>query len=187
MVSSLLGRPSATTTHSTRTADMLGVEAVANLQTSSAMQANFQLACLLDQKVQELYNSDKVTIDGARKCLDQLTAWSSRLPSGLRSVSNSIRDTEAKGQVIGGLHVSCFYYFAVMLVSRPFLIVHLTNRLAKSHHGSNTPSMNLSELNAEADIYEIASACLNAATYMVQTCVETKNHGLLPGNMRLLK
>lgn len=187
ITSSILGRPSATSTQLSKLQDGISDSGETKKDGSAAIRANYQLACLLDQKVQELYNSDKVTAEGARSCLDELTAWSNHLPPELRLASEAVQGVRGQEQVVGGLHVSCFYYFAVMLVSRPFLIIHLTNKLAKSRNQVDGQMLDQSEANLEAEIQEIAKACLNAATYMVQTCIETQNHNFLPDNMRILK
>lgn len=186
-ISSILGRPAATSTQYNQKQPSTIVANGDNLGGSVALQANYELACLLDQRVQSLYGSDRITAEGARACLDQLNAWSTRLPPNLRLASISVRDSEGQEQVAGGLHVSCFYYFGVMLLSRPFLIVCITNRLAKARDDTGVVETELAEANAEIEMQEIAKACLGAATYMVQTCIETQEHGLLPDNMRLLK
>ncbi|EYB22057.1 hypothetical protein FG05_09064 [Fusarium graminearum] len=108
----------------------------------------------------------KVTIPIVEQFLQDIERWKRDLPASVKI------PTEASGQhgTIAKVHVSCLYYLAVMLVSRPFLISTLTAKpLAKGAHS------------------QLAAACLDAAMYLSQTCVEALDAGLLQGNMCIMK
>ncbi|ESU15586.1 hypothetical protein FGSG_09064 [Fusarium graminearum PH-1] len=108
----------------------------------------------------------KVTIPIVEQFLQDIERWKRDLPASVKI------PTEASGQhgTIAKVHVSCLYYLAVMLVSRPFLISTLTAKpLAKGAHS------------------QLAAACLDAAMYLSQICVEALDAGLLQGNMCIMK
>ncbi|RGP59202.1 hypothetical protein FSPOR_11495 [Fusarium sporotrichioides] len=108
----------------------------------------------------------KVTIPIVEQFLQDIERWKRDLPASVKI------PTDASGQhgTIAKVHVSCLYYLAVMLVSRPFLVSTLTAKpLAKGAHS------------------QLAAACLDAAMYLSQTCVEALNAGMLQGNMCIMK
>ncbi|KAG8406511.1 hypothetical protein J3459_019226 [Metarhizium acridum] len=90
-----------------------------------------------------------------------------RSPAKGRALSGS---SYTKG-AIGSVHVSCLYYFAVTLVTRPILISTLT---APPASGGLIQS-------------QLASACLDAAVYLIQACMDARKVDILYGNMCIMK
>jgi hypothetical protein len=88
-----------------------------------------------------------------------------------------------KKRTIGNIHVSCLYYFAVTLVTRPFLISTLITR------PTNLQSQSMSSLDAQEDSSheQLSSACLDAAVYLIQTCMDAYKSDVLLANMCILK
>jgi hypothetical protein len=84
------------------------------------------------------------------------------------------------------MHVACSYHFAVILVTRPFLISTLSVRLARLHQAfsSDGASETLEEDPAHS---RLAAACIDSAVYMLQTCKEIHQSELLLRQMCLLK
>ncbi|CAI7665964.1 unnamed protein product [Penicillium glandicola] len=85
------------------------------------------------------------------------------------------------------MHVACSYHFAVILVTRPFLISALSVRLARLHHSlsAGDPSEEVPEEDQAHS--RLAAACIDSAVYMLQTCLEVHKSGLLLRNMCILK
>ncbi|EHA25386.1 hypothetical protein ASPNIDRAFT_42258 [Aspergillus niger ATCC 1015] len=103
-----------------------------NLQ--SAFYAVGNGCTLLNNIVDTLSKGGLLDVPTAEGLLSQLRKWSSGLPTGLRqfrSVSHSLPFLEPgdRQRLVGSIHVSCLYYFAVILVTRPYLIAYLTSRL----------------------------------------------------------
>ncbi|KAM5359830.1 hypothetical protein ACJZ2D_014172 [Fusarium nematophilum] len=121
-----------------------------------------------------LYDQKKITTPIVEQLLQDVERWKRELPESVRNPigvdGTSPGSSAAQNGAIGRAHISCFYYLAVMLVSRPFLISSLTAR------PTNTTSHS-----------QLAGACLDAAMYLAQTCIEALNAGLLQGNMCIMK
>ena len=106
------------------------------------------------------------------------------MPPELRQITTSGGDDANCEHVIGAVHISCLYYFAVILATRPFLVAFLTAKLRSS--GSNTFHSATTSADREK-ISNLAHACLDSAVYMAQTAYQAMNSGYLLGNMCLLK
>ncbi|KAK1513564.1 hypothetical protein CABS01_06970 [Colletotrichum abscissum] len=77
---------------------------------------------------------------------------------------------EANRMAVAKIHVSCLYYFAVTLATRPIFISSLNSQAGnKIHHPP------------------LAAACIEAAVYLAQTCADARKAGLLERSMCILK
>ena len=119
--------------------------------------------------------------------LATLSRWSDHLPALLRTPNFETDNlSEAQERIIGNLHVACSYHFAVILVTRPFLISTLSIRLARLHQTLSVSAAG-SDLQEDAAHSRLAAACIDSAVYMLQTCLEVHQHDLLLRNMGILK
>ena len=147
------------------------------------LDATYQLSLIIRKDTVELFDKKVPSVDLVECHLKNLKAWTTSLPGDLQLSSvPECPQPEAQLRVIGSLHISCFYYFSVIVVTRPFLIPFLVGHLQDGQH--------LSELDIEAITSEgakLAHTCLNAAIYMIQTCSEVMDNGLLLGNMCIIK
>lgn len=185
LVSSILGRPSATS--SLLPEDRREAPPTAPTPTETRLIASYRLALILDEIIGRLYSEKAASMETADMLLAKLNRWSKCLPDSLRTTSlENDDDGSAQERVIGNLHVACSYHFAVILVTRPFLISALSIRLARLHQSlsAGVPSEPLEQDPAHS---RLASACIDSAVYMLQTCLEVHQSGLLLRNMRILK
>lgn len=167
-----MGRPSATTGLRAELDETL--IATANVSTgpdSDAIFASYKILSIVNEAADSLYKKKQASIARIEHFLQRIEDWSQSLPTNLRVSPESYTDLSPERNIIGKIHVSCLYYFAVTLVTRPVLISTLTSR-------TMTTATTLSPL---------ASACLDAAVYLVQTCVDAKKAGALLGNMFIMK
>ncbi|KAH8812748.1 putative C6 transcription factor, partial [Xylogone sp. PMI_703] len=145
-------------------------------------------ACSITQDiVQYLCKSRNVDINSASQFLKQLSEWKERLPDEVRRFSRSseLLITPAdQALAIGNVHVSCVYYFAVILITRPFLISHLMMVLHRRDERNPATGEEHPEI---SDIYRFAQVCIDAAMYMAQTCHDAIKSGIFVGNMCLIK
>ncbi|GAD92158.1 hypothetical protein NECHADRAFT_45955 [Paecilomyces variotii No. 5] len=177
VVNSLLGRPSSTIRISSDSVNSLvGIAQHGNHLdhiTESLVAAN-NIASIINNITDTLYDQKKVTTSIVEQFLQDIEIWKQQLPKSMRYPPR----TEAVNPgslplqhgAIASMHVSCFYYFAVILVSRPFLMSTLTT--SQSNGVTNS---------------QLAAACLDAAMYLSQTCMEGLRFGLLKGNMCIMK
>lgn len=148
--------------------------------------ASYQLSLIVDEITSRLYSEKAASAETAGLLLAKLNRWSDQLPECLRTPSESEEPDAAQERVIGNMHVACSYHFAVILVTRPFLISTLSVRLARLHQAfsSDGPSEPLEEDPAHS---RLAAACIDSAVYMLQTCKEIHQSELLLRQMSLLK
>ncbi|KAJ5227608.1 uncharacterized protein N7469_007614 [Penicillium citrinum] len=181
LASSILGRPAATAAllpenrselcSMPKTASELGVV------------ASYQLSLILAEIISKLYSEKAASTDTAAVLLEKLNRWSEQLPGSLRSPSESEDPGIRQERVLGNMHVACFYHFAVILVTRPFLISTLSVRLARIHQNISTNG----DAREDPAHSRLAAACIDSAVYMLQTCLEVHQSGLLHRNMGILK
>lgn len=184
LVSSILGRPSATSSLRTDlNCNFIDNSQPYNDQASACLLASYNIRPIINEIVEELYEKKVVSILVAKRLLEDIEKWSRGLPDSLRrSAASSSSSAIAQKRTIGNIHVSCLYYFAVTLVTRPFLISSLTTRPAHSQHTTST-----SNTQEDSSHGQLASACLDAAVYLIQTCVEAYKSDILLSNMCILK
>lgn len=175
LVSSILGRPSATSTLRSE----LGSDFINTIQQADRMDvcllASYRIADIMDEISNKLYGEKAVSTDAAELLLRKLEQWSNELPDTVRTSSIPVHP-QAQEHTLGSLNVACLYYFTVTLVTRPFLISTLTARVA------SLPPIQEDPVHAQ-----LASACVDSAIYLVQTCLEVHKADLLLENMCIMK
>lgn len=150
---------------------------------TNPLDAAYSLSLIIRKDTAELFDKKTPSVDSVEDHLKNLKEWSTSLPGELQlSSMPECPETEAQLRVIGSLHISCFYYFSVIIITRPFLIPCLVSRLEDRQllPGHNPEEATSKEAN-------LAHTCLNSAIYMIQTCSEVMDNGLLLGNMCIMK
>ncbi|KAJ5102415.1 hypothetical protein NUU61_004637 [Penicillium alfredii] len=161
---SILGRPSATASLLPENREGPGRMAIE--PPDVGLVASYHLSLILDEIICRLYSEKAASPEMADFLLSRLNRWSERLPDTLRSSS---LETENRAVVqehtIGNMHVACSYHFAVILVTRPFLISTLSVRLAQLHQtlAASEPSEAPKEDPAHS---RLAAACIDSAVYI---------------------
>jgi len=123
-------------------------------------------AAILDDVCLSLNGPKLIDAPAAQELLARLRSWSQSLPSDLRKFT--CQDTFALSQsdallIFGNVHVSSVYYFAVILVTRPFLVRHLMTGIRR-RAGLTTRTT------AEPEDATLAQVCMASAIYMGQLC-----------------
>ncbi|KAK5636915.1 hypothetical protein RRF57_012627 [Xylaria bambusicola] len=123
------------------------------------LNASVQILSLVEGIVQEVYSRRKISLQLTEGISRQLRDWSNKwLPSLLRTSRNQ-DDRERTG----ACQILSSYYYAVMLVSRPFLMYELCRRLPES---VTSPPRSAAETNGSGRT-KLANACIDAATLMI--------------------
>ncbi len=150
-----------------------------------SMSASFEVCSILEQIMDHLDHKRDVNLASIEDFLTRLRQWSQSLPSSVRFSSVTWPLTsEHRRQALGNFAVSCFYYFAVILITRPVLISYLLTRLKMSDPSTESASSR-PVLPPEAE--QIAQVCVDAAILMAETARRAQTAGLLVQNMCLLK
>lgn len=175
LVNSILGRPAAT---AGVYSDMRGVfeayNATPKTPSAESLCAAHGIVCIINDITRKVYEKKEITVRVVEQFLDDIEAWKRSLPTALSTAGavdvSGTPSSQGSGGSLGNVHVSCLYYFAVALVTRPILVSGLTT---KATFGAQPA--------------QLAGACLDAATFLAETCSEAYRSGLLQNNMCIMK
>lgn len=152
-----------------------------------AVSAAYNGSVLLEGIVQDLKKANNsFSTTTAETFLRRLRHWIQGLPHDFRQVSFDDELRVTRETAIGNIHVSCIYYFAVILTTRSFLILHLMSRLKESSIIAPDPTSPTTTATQRASP-QFAHVCISAATYMAKTCEKAMASGLLLKNMCIMK
>lgn len=186
LVSSILGRSPATSTVQLENGEYPCNLELANTRMDASLVASYRMSLILDEIIGQVYSEKAASADVAESLLAKLSRWSDELPESLLAPPSADQDrVVAQKQIIGSLHVACFYHFAVIVVTRPFLVSVLGVRLARVHQDlSESDRVRPEEDPAHS---KLSTACVDSAVYMIQTCLEIHQSHLFLSNMCILK
>lgn len=154
------------------------------------LNASFGACSLIAEISQSLDSENLVELTVAERFLQRLQEWSSRLPSNIRQFTKSTDPPltlQEQEQILGNITVSCVYYFAVIVVTRPFLISHLMEHLPGGGGAAAEGVEGMPTSKDNSDVVDLAQACIDSAIYMAQMCHEALQSGLLLNQMCILK
>uniref|UniRef100_A0A0B7JQA1 Zn(2)-C6 fungal-type domain-containing protein n=1 Tax=Bionectria ochroleuca TaxID=29856 RepID=A0A0B7JQA1_BIOOC len=146
------------------------------------LNASVQILLILECIVLEIYSRKKISLQLTEGISLQLRDWSSKWLQRLKNVIANMNEPNSQADVVGACQVLSSYYYAVMLVSRPFLMYELVRRLSDnpSSHGTMSSSTLISGKS------KLADACIDAASLMVDPVLELIDHQVLNGPVPLL-
>lgn len=174
LVNSILGRPATTVGIPTGDRAFIAEIIQPGDHAADCLVSAYSILSLVDDVTSEIYDKMKISMALVEQLLQEIELWKHDLPQSARKPATDdqmgINSSPTQTGTVGKVHVSCLYYFAVILVTRPFLISSLAGPKSRSAPRSH-----------------LAAACLDAAMYLAQTCVEAHNAGMLRGNMCIMK
>ncbi|KAI1614550.1 hypothetical protein EDD36DRAFT_231214 [Exophiala viscosa] len=187
LVCTILGRNYSTPAIPIDTASFTSMHIHVGKPRDMALNASFGACSLIAEIMQSLDSDRSMEVDEAQGFLKRLQHWSSSLPNEIRHFSKATEEPltlPEQEQIIGSIHVSCVYYFAVMLVTRPFLTSHLMSRLPSA---MSQTSESMPTVPAKPEVTGLAQACIDSAILMSQTCHDALQTGILLNNMCIMK
>lgn len=144
------------------------------------LNASVQILVILECIILEIYSRKKISMRLTEGISLQLREWSGRWLSSLKDmIAQPAGRNEA--QVTGACQVLSSYYYAVMLVSRPFLMYELFQRLTDGSSAVNSRPAALTSGRSK-----LADACIDAASLMVDPVLDLIERGILRGKAPLL-
>ncbi|KAH6973438.1 fungal-specific transcription factor domain-containing protein [Ilyonectria sp. MPI-CAGE-AT-0026] len=191
MVCSILGRPPAVAI-----TDPSDQEVVARLDVpldtcSVAFEAAFRAAKIIGEILNKMYREKAAGTLDAHHFLKRLTDWRLSLPAELRrTVDIPIQPLSEKSDreiAIASMNMACFYYYAVMLVSRPFLV---SNSNSELRNQSGSPVLGKSSANdglQSTGLDQLSRVCVDSAVYMIEAVYNTSQTGALLSNTCFIK
>ncbi|KAL2826774.1 hypothetical protein BJY01DRAFT_262219 [Aspergillus pseudoustus] len=136
-------------------------------------------------------------VPSAETQLFRLRQWSGTLPENLRHFSPTASSQEQgnylepsdRQALMSAMHISCVYYFAVILITRPFLVAYLISRLrGKAPYNLISDPDEASDINIKnSKVSGLAQVCVSSSLYMVDMCVKAKAANFTFGNLCLLE
>ncbi|KAI5867390.1 hypothetical protein GGS23DRAFT_548178 [Durotheca rogersii] len=147
------------------------------------LNASVQILSITEDIVLRVYSRRKISLQLTEGISRQLRDWSTRWLLRLRRTLSESSQGE-KTEVIGACQAMSSYYYAVMLVARPFLMYELCKRLPESTATAYTPSA--SSNGDSSGRTRLANACIDAASLMAEMVLDLVNRRLLDGRMPLI-
>lgn len=157
-LSTSMGRPPATSDVDCTVP--YGAQDEAGHESFDLLNASVQIFLVIEAVVMEVYSRRKISPRLTEGISRELRDWSTRWLQRLKDIMEGVSPEAQRGIVNGAYQVVCTYYYAVILVSRPFFMVELHSRLSEgsispAHNGLSTKS-------------KLAEACIDAAILMVE-------------------
>lgn len=172
LVSAILGRPPATLSlRFELDRDLVESPGISTDPDTICIVASYRISTIINEAAHQLYGKEVVAHAAAERLLEDIDKWSQTLPECLKNESLGSGAARTQAETVRNVQVSCLYYFAVTLVTRPVLISTLSSRPGPENSSSS----------------QMASACLDASLYLIQTCMDAHRSGLLLGNMCIMK
>ncbi|KAH7122120.1 hypothetical protein B0J13DRAFT_156556 [Dactylonectria estremocensis] len=176
-LSSSMGRPPATSDVDC-TVPYHAAEDDAGEGPPDLLNASVQIFLILEGVVTEIYSRRKISLQLTEGISLQLRDWSLRWLKPLKAVLAD-QGTHDQAQVSGACQILSTYYYSVMLVSRPFLMYELCQRLSDT----SAPSPGRP---AASGKLRLADACVDAASLMVDPILDLMERGALVGRVPIL-
>ena len=140
------------------------------------LNASAQIFLVIEAVVLEVYSRRKISPRLTEGISRELREWSSRWLQRLTDVADGTSSEAQPGMANGACQILASYYYAVILVSRPFLMVELHRRLADGHSsaaGSISSSSSSGGgggggVGLMTGKSKLADACIDAAILMVE-------------------
>lgn len=171
-LSSMLGRPPATSDVDCT---------VYYCMLDQLVNASVQIFLITETIVVEVFSRRRISLGMTEDISKKLREWSQRYTEPLNSRICTGVDDQDPAEASGACQVMATYYYAVMLISRPFLMYEARRRVSAMDvvhsHTATSPNTGRSKL---------ADACVNAACLMADLINSHLEDGLLAGSFPLL-
>ncbi|KAI1463729.1 IDO-domain-containing protein [Daldinia caldariorum] len=144
------------------------------------LDASVQILSITEEIVLRVYSRRKISLQLTEGISRQLRDWSGRWLSRLKqTVAEPSREDGA--ETIGACQVMSSYYYAVMLVTRPFLMYELYKRLPDP----DIPTAANGGGDSSGRV-KLANACIDAASLMAESVAGLVNKQILDERMPLI-
>lgn len=171
-LSTSMGRPPATSdvdcTVPYRATDEDGQEAF------DLLNASVQIFLIMETIVVEVYSRRKISLRLTEGISHDLREWSARWLPRLKTTVAKTGPAETAADLNGACQALSTYYYAVILVSRPFLMHELYRRIAVHPQRATPTPSGLASAKAR-----LADACIDAASLMVDPIHDLVQRGLM--------
>lgn len=145
------------------------------------LDSSVQVLLIIESIVLEVFSRKKISLQLTEGISRQLRSWSNRWLVELKRIAGAPPGQEDEARIVGACHVLCSYYYAVMLVSRPFLMYEMCRRLPES-----PAKLELIRDSGSSGRSKLANASIDAGSLMIETVTDLIPMGVLNGCMPLI-
>lgn len=145
------------------------------------LNSSVQVLLIIETIVIEVFSRKKISLQLTEGISRQLRKWSNQWLVQLKRIVGTPPGQEDEAQIVGACHVLCSYYYAVMLVSRPFLMYEMCKRLPESP--SKFEAVRDSGSSGRS---KLANASIDAGSLMIESITDLVQMGVLDGCMPLI-
>ncbi|KAI1101286.1 hypothetical protein F4804DRAFT_344081 [Jackrogersella minutella] len=145
------------------------------------LNASVQILSITEDIVLQVYSRRKISLQLTEGISRQLRDWSHRWLLRLKRTIAELQQEDTP-KVVGACQVISCYYYAVMLLARPFLMYELCKRLP-DNMATAGPVSSAGENPGRA---RLANACIDAASLMAESILDLVDRRLLDGRMPLI-
>ncbi|KAG2414400.1 hypothetical protein HFD88_003591 [Aspergillus terreus] len=155
---------------------------------SLSMAESLRAFLIIERAVNKVYTKETVSLGILQSLTRELQEKSVNLAKTFYTPADGTRYNPIHAQQLNlrNAQVSCSYYFAMMLLTRPFLITSLRAKSSMEHAGSGqTHGLNNNGAGGSisSEIFSGAMTCIDSATYTVQLLHELLTANMLFNNM----
>ncbi|EAU33154.1 predicted protein [Aspergillus terreus NIH2624] len=155
---------------------------------SLSMTESLRAFLIIERAVNKVYTKETVSLGILQSLTRELQEKSINLAKAFYTPADDTRYNPEHVQQLNlrNAHVSCSYYFAMMLLTRPFLITSLRAKSSMEHVGSGqSHGLNNNGVGGSisSEIFSGAMTCIDSATYTVQLLHELLTANMLFNNM----
>ena len=156
------------------------VAEVSNDVETHILDASVQIFMIIERVVVEVYSRKRISLRIANYVSRQLKTWASHWLEPLhKATSRANLDNASPETAVGACSTLCYYYYGIMLLTRPFLIYELYEYMGTPMKGGG------SQVEHE-EKRKFADAALDAASSFVDTLQTVIHAGKMPRRMPLI-
>ncbi|KAI9734623.1 MAG: hypothetical protein M1834_002224 [Cirrosporium novae-zelandiae] len=155
---------------------------------TSILDASVQIFLIIERVIVEIYSRKQISLQLAESISHHLRDWATNWLQRLRNsvkVCPSSPERPNQGEVIGACQALCSYYYAIMLLTRPFLLYELNRRLSTSAMSTGIQGSS-GQPNGDTEKAKFADACIDSATLLVDLVQDLIERRMLPWRMPLV-
>lgn len=180
LVNTILGRPTSFSPPHSSTDEKSSTKPN---EPTTILDATYQLSMMIEEFTAPTKGDPSSNLGIAEKKLQRIRTRMNSFPNKYRSIKvsdlTSVQPDELAG-MIGNVHLACVYYFAVILISRPYLMTSIVTRMRSESSAQAPPKV-------AAESSQMAEACVDAAIFLATMAKGALNAGILLSNMCILK
>ncbi|KAH8692881.1 fungal-specific transcription factor domain-containing protein [Talaromyces proteolyticus] len=151
-----------------------------------ALSASMRAAKILGTILHQIYRSRKVSLQIARNIAVSIHEWTQSLPEILQWRPTPIPHDDP-GKAMGQLHLWMTYFSTIILLTRPFLLLHVKKVIAYQQRSksqaspeavANSPAE--SRVAGNPELHKYSAACVRSATHLIRAVQTIRVKGCLP-------